>query len=239
MDRTPAFQPEAFELLRGIRAEPTVHYYHDHKAAFRQYVEGPLQALMRAAAGRLPAMAQSRLETRRNVFSRFPKNDFGRGLAWANYWGAFYPKGSRRIMDAQLAVWMDADRLNISFYINDYGIAPRQRFARNCNRYSQELLPLLGELTRLERVYLAYQGRTRLDETGRAVPERALTWPEWLEDPEQGDDWVFMSFTPAEVTSLPLDDLQDWVVRLFGLYFPLALLAMEEAPLPLIEAYVG
>ena len=94
------FTPETFSLLEAINRTPTAAFYLEHKAGFKQYVEQPLQALMRQAGARLPAMARAKLEMERGVFSRFLKNDFGRGGAWANYWGAFYPKGSRRIADA-------------------------------------------------------------------------------------------------------------------------------------------
>lgn len=237
LDTQPAFSSLAFDLLRGIHAQPTVHYYHDHKADFREYVEQPLQRLMARVAVRLPAMAQSKLETRRNVFSRIPKNDFGRGSAWDNYWGAFYPKGSRRIMDAQLALWMDPWRLHASFYINDYGTAPRQRFVRNCMRFRDELPELLTSLLQDETILLAEEGRTVTDEAGRVIPQQAMTWDAWLDAPEHGDYWAFVPFTPAQVTIMPAQDLEDRIVHVFTEFFPLVLLASEEDPLPLMRAY--
>ena len=146
MNDAPIFTPETFDLLEAIARTPSAAFYLAHKGEFKQHIEAPLQGLMRAAGARLPTMVRARMEMERGVFSRFLKNDFGHGGAWANYWGAFYPKGSRRIYDAQLAVWMDRSRVGISFYINDYGKVPRERFSRNCARYRRLLPDLLAHL---------------------------------------------------------------------------------------------
>jgi len=239
MPSAPIFTPETFDLLDAIARTPSAAFYLARKAEFKQHIEIPLQGLVRAAGERLPAMVRARMEMERGIFSRFLKNDFGQGGAWANYWGAFYPKGSRRIYDAQLAVWMDRRRVGVSFYINDYGIQPRERFRRNCARFRQELPGLLQHLVENPRIRLARDGRTMLDAQGYLVPEQPMRWDEWLDDPAGGDYWVFAAFRPEDVLSMPGDDLVDWVARLHTDYFPLALLAMDEEPLAQIEAYVG
>ncbi len=239
MTSAPIFSLEAFDLLEAIARTPSAAFYLAHKAEFKQHVEGPLQGLMRAAGARLPAMLRARMEMERGVFSRFLKNDFGHGGAWANYWGAFYPKGSRRIYDAQLAVWMDRRRVGISFYINDYGVVPRERFRRNCARYRLILPDLLAHLIQNPRILLARDGRTTLDEQGYLVPEQPMTWDEWLDDPAAGDFWAFVAFRPEDILAMAGDELVDWVARLHTDYFPLALLAMDEEPLAEMEAYLG
>ncbi len=239
MDLAPIFTPETFNLLAAIARTPTAAFYLKHKVDFKQYVEAPLQSLMRQAGARLPEMVRARMEMERGVFSRFLKNDFGHGGAWANYWGAFYPKGSRRIVDAQLAVWIDQHRVGISFYINDYGILPRERFRRNCARFRAKLPALLAPLIENPRILLARDGRTMLDEQGYLHPEQPMTWDGWLGDPASGDYWAFVSFRPRDVLAMPGEKLIDLVAHLHADYFPLALLAMDEEPISLIEAYLG
>ncbi len=233
------FTPETFDLLSAIARTPTAAFYLDHKAEFKQHVEAPLQALLRQSTQRMPEMVRARMETERNLFSRFLKNDFGHGGAWANYWGALYPKGSRRIADAQLAVWMDRRRVGVSFYINDYGKLPRERFRRNCARFQSVLPGLLRHLVENSRIMLARDGRTQFDAQGYLVPEQPMRWAEWLADPAAGDYWAFTSFRPEDVLVLPAAELVAVTSSLLADLFPLALLSMDEEPLANIRAYLG
>lgn len=236
----PLFTQQTFDLLAGIAQTPTVGYYRDHREAFRQHVEQPLQGLVLRAGERLPALMRGRLETRRNLFSRFMKNDFGRGGAWASYWGAFYPRGSRRLADVQLAVWLNAQRLQISFYIGDYAREPRQRFLRNIARLRPRLTGPGGYLRPLlddPRVQVSLPGRIFVDEEDNLVPELPLTWEEWLDDPAAAHFWARAAFHPRRVLTMPAAGLEDLVVRLHADYFPLALLAMEDDPEPLLTAW--
>jgi 5-methylcytosine-specific restriction enzyme B len=234
-----AFSEETFDLLAGIAQFPTAHFYQANRAAFKAWVEVPLQGLLLRAGARLPGMVREQMETRRGLFSRFLKNDFGRGGAWASYWGAFYPRGSRRLADVQLALWLNAHRVQVSFYIGEYGVVPRERFARNCARYHTLLPDLLAELVNNPRVLISREGRTLVNEAGEIVPEYPLTWEEWLSDPAAGGFWVRVAMQPKQALSLPAAALEDLVVKMHADYFPLALLAMEESPLPWIEAYLA
>lgn len=231
------FTSATFDLLAAIARTPTAAFYLERKPLFQELVERPLQGLLRRVAVRLPGMMRDRLETQRNIFSRFLKNDFGRGGAWANYWGAFYPKGSRRIADVQLAVWMNAERVGISFYIGEYGPAPRERFLRNVRQHRRALPRLLGGLLADPRVLLSHGGEEVLDGAGRLIPVHPVTWTEWLDDPAAADFYARDALTPRQAVTLPGEALEDLVVALHAAYFPLALLAMEENPLPLMEAY--
>ncbi|MCK7536774.1 MAG: hypothetical protein MZV63_40335 [Marinilabiliales bacterium] len=58
--------------------------------------EEPLQSDCGKVAEKLAPEMLDLLETKRGIFSRIPKNDWGRGGAWDFYWGAFYPKGGKR-----------------------------------------------------------------------------------------------------------------------------------------------
>ena len=239
MPSAPVFTPQAFDLLAAIARTPTAAFYLSNKAAFKEWVEAPLQGLLRRAALRLPGMFRAKMETERNLFSRFLKNDFGRGGAWSNYWGAFYPKGSRRVADVQLSVWVNATRVGISFYIGDYGTGPRDRFRRNCARSLHVLPGLLRPLVENPRILLPGGGRTRLDEEGYLLAEDPLTWQDWLADPARADYWALAAYRPLDVLAMPGDALEEQVARLHADYFPLALLAIEDDPLPLIVAYLA
>jgi 5-methylcytosine-specific restriction enzyme B len=235
----PVFSAESFNILAEIARTPTAAFYLAHKLDFKQFVEKPLQTVMHREAMLLPGMMRDLLERERNVFSRFLKNDFGHGGAWANYWGAFYPKGGRRIADMQLAVWMDCHRVGISFYIGEYAVVPRQRFLRNCNRYRADLSSLLVELLGDQRLVLAKDGQTTLDEAGRIIAEKPLSWDEWLDDPAAGNYWIFLPVTPSEVCAMCGEELAVLATRYHSAFFPLALLAMEDDPLPLIHLFLG
>lgn len=236
---SPVFTPETFALLDAIGRTPTAAFYLSRKPAFKRFVEEPLKALVRETASRLPRMMRERLETGRGVFSRFLKNDFGRGGAWAHYWGAFYPRGSCRLADVQLAVWIDRHRLGFSFYIGDYAAIPRGRFLRSLARHRAELPGLLADLLAEPRIQRAWHGETALDEEGRITARRPMSWDEWLDDPSAGDFWAYLALTPAEALETPPEDLAALAARTHAAFFPLALLAMEDEPLPVIRAYLG
>lgn len=232
------FSDPAFALLEQFSHDPRVRFYVAHRPELKMLIEDPFRQLMGQAAARLPALMRARLETRRNVFSRFLKNDFGQGGAWAHYWGAFYPLGGRRTADVQLAVWMDASLLQISFYVGDYAAVPRARFLRNCSRYSDELLELLPGLFAGHNLVLARDWDTCVDERGKIQAVHPLAWSEWLQDPARGLFCLRVPFTRREAAALPANDLVDLVVRLHSAYFPLALCTMDENPMPLIRAYL-
>ncbi|MGH0038291.1 MAG: AAA family ATPase [Myxococcota bacterium] len=126
-DGVSGFSEETFELLQRLSQEPTRACYEQHKEAIQEQVEKPLQELVHALAKRLPAESAGLLETERGLFSRIPKNDYGRGGAWDFYWGAFYPKGAKRINNAQLFVWINGERLEYGFFIGVQGKEVRDR----------------------------------------------------------------------------------------------------------------
>lgn len=235
---TAVFTATTFELLAAIARTPTAAFYMERKADFKAHVEQPLQGLMRRSALHLPVMMRERMETQRNLFSRFIKNDFGRGGAWSNYWGAFYPRGSRRLEDVQLALWINARRLGISFYIGDYARLPRERFLRNVKRYRQILPDLLADLVNDPHVLLSREGGEREDAAGNLVPEHPIGWSEWLDDPRSADFWVRVALSPAQAIAATTAELEALAIHMHAAYFPLALLAIEDNPLPVIDAYL-
>ncbi len=66
-----------------------------------------------------------------------------------------------------------------------------------------------------------------------------MNWAEWLADPAAGDYWAFAALRPQDVLAMPGGELVALVSTLLADYFPLALLSMDEEPLPGILAYLG
>ena len=87
------FSEKTFEHLRGLHESPTTTFYNERVEDFRLYVEEPFRKLMKSIAQHLPKNVTDFMETEKRLFSRIPKNDYGRGGAWDFYWGAFYPRG--------------------------------------------------------------------------------------------------------------------------------------------------
>ena len=128
------FSSKTFDLLERLQQNPTREFYQKHREDFKKHVEEPFQELFRSVASSLNPLIQDLMETEKGLFARIVKNDFGRGEAWDFYWGALYPRGGKRITDAQLYLWINASRLEFGFYIGEYGSEQRNRFVQNVKR---------------------------------------------------------------------------------------------------------
>lgn len=228
----------AFDLLADFERDPTARFYHAHREELRTWIQQPFQALMANVASRLPERMTGRLETRRNLFSRFLKNDFGQGGAWAHYWAAFYPSGSRRTADIQLAIWMDARLLQVSFYAGEASPLTKARLLRNCRHLNWDLLALLPGHFEGENLLLAESWDTTLTEAGQLHAVQPLTWREWLEDPARGLFCLRVPFARAQACQMPGEELASRAARILSAYFPLALCAMDEQPMGEIEKFL-
>lgn len=231
------FTNQTFELFKEIHDNPTKDYYEENRDDFRIRVEEPFKSLLETVASKLPTIITDRLETRTNIVSRFLKNDFGQGGAWDFYWGAFYPMGSKRTADAQLALWMNKDRLEISFYIGDYGLTVRERFQRNARMYGDALKSSLTELIKDPKVTLE-RSMTHIIEQ-QTLLSQPVSWDEWLSNPQISNFGVRVILDKAEVLSKSKTDLEDLILRYFIQFYPLVLVSQEEDPIPMIEQFLG
>ena len=191
---------------------------------------------MRLAARLLPRAVTEVMETERKVFSRFVKNDFGQGGAWDFYWGAFYPKGGRRTQAPQLSLWLNHKRLEIGFYIGNYGTRPRERFQRNCQKYAEQLVQLFDPLLVEGRILLGAQDNFDVDD-GLVVVKRQITWRDWLNDPASGDYDASLIFPKSQVLKMTQAQLVQEIALTYRKLFPLVLLATSDDPLPMIASY--
>jgi len=221
------FSEETFILLAGLSARPTKDYYQEHQEEFTRHLKEPFEALMGALAQRLPPEAKALLETEEGLTSHILKNDFGQGGAWDHYWGAFYPKGSKRTVDAHLFVWMNRDALRFGFYIGDYGTEPWERFKRNLREYRDRLRSILGStLGDMPELTFGF------------AEEPARTLREWLTMPSPSPR-ASLALSVDEVLALSRDDLATRGSVVFAVLFPLVLLATSDQPIADIEAYAG
>lgn len=227
----------AFELLAQLRANPTAAFYQSHKDEFVELVERPFQCLLRHVAEGLPTPILQLMETEKRLFGRFIKNDFGQGGVWPFYWGAFYPKGSKRSQDAQLSMWVNADYLEFGFYIGEYGSTQRKRFERNCKQHQGTLRNILSDALGDERYYFGPREEFVIGADGVVSHPVRRTWQEFLADPAAANCDVSIVIPRRELLSMSEDDLFTLVCHTHTRLFPLVLLAVEEDPIAAIAAY--
>jgi len=231
------FCETTFRLLASLKRTSTAAFYQEHKDSFVEFVEEPFQRILRQVATEFPPPILDLMETEKRLFGRFPKNDFGQGGAWPFYWGAFYPKGSKRSQDAQLSMWMDADYLEFGFYIGEYGSAQRKRFERNCLQHQSTLRTILADALGDERFFFGPREEFMIGSDGVIRQSVERTWQDFLADPSAANCDVSIVIPRRELLSLSADALVDWVQRTHIRLFPLVLLAVEEDPISAIAAY--
>jgi 5-methylcytosine-specific restriction enzyme B len=231
-----AFSHRSFELLEGIHQNPTREFYARNQDEFRRHVEEPLKELLTGVAALLPIAMKEVLETEKRLFSRFPKNDFGLGGAWDFYWGAFYPRGGKRIASAQLFIGIDKDRLEYGFSLGDYAEEHYSRFMTNVRRRRDSIVAALTpHIDTTDLVFGVIRQGIKVVDAG----QRGLSIQEWLSDLTAGEASVRVVLTPDEVLQQPEAELRDHVLETFKQLFPLVLLASSDNPLEAISDYVG
>lgn len=234
------FKSEAFALLRELDADPTVAFCQAHQPELHDLVVAPFQRILHHVAKRLPEQMIATLETEKWLFSAFAKNDFGLGGAWSHYWGAFYPKGSKRSQDAQLSMWINHELFEHGFYIGNYGSTQRQRFSRNCQVHAQILEPILAHLIG-DDVRFGSRDALAVQPDGTFAYRDGVepTWADFLQDPGRFYNDVSYFLAPEDLVELEEDALVERVLDSFRRLFPLVLLATLDEPLAEIEAYVA
>ena len=233
------FTIRTFDLLSKLHENPTKDFYLAHKEEFKTYLEGPFQQLFYDVAAQLPVPILKVMETKKRVFARIIKNDYGQGGAWDFYWGAFYPKGSKRIEDAQLSMWINPDLLEFGFYIGEYGAEQRQRFLRNCRRHYATLVRFLEGSLSDDRLIFTNHDDIVINPDNSVSSKVNLTWREWLKTPDQVNFDVSLVLPRAIALQYPAPELCDLIVQIYQRLFPLVLLTIEDDPIPAIGEYIG
>lgn len=232
------FSPTTFDLLSKLHSNPHKIVYDKHKPEFETYLINPFQHLMQTVAQHLPAAMTDLLETNHRIFARIPKNDFGQGGAWDFYWGAFYPKGGRRVEDAQMFLWINHEYLECGFYIGRYGSEQRQRFLENCHQYQAELVDLLQPTLAQAGVIFGDRADTVVRADGVVINGKGIDFQEWVKAPDASDIHVSFPLAQAQVLSRSEADLVTFIVQAYEHLFPLVLLATLNEPMPVLQEYL-
>jgi 5-methylcytosine-specific restriction protein B len=231
------FTGRTFELLAGLHESPTKAYYNEHRADIATHVEQPLRRLFADLAAEMPEPIRQHMEMEKQITARILKNDYGKGGAYDYIWGAFYPKGGKRISDPQLFVVLHRDRLDFGFYIGEYGKDQRERFARNCRENRDALLSALKD--RLSPLN-TYGTAADPDESQDAYAPKGggVGLAEWLRAPSEAGIRVGRFASATDVTARSAVDLRTLIADSFLQLYPFVLLSVSDDPMPLIRDYI-
>lgn len=223
----PAFKPEAFQLLQGLKQSPTKHFYSANKQGLQVEVEQPFRRLFRRVAAMLPPEVTDSMETEQGCFGRFLKNDFGQGGAHSHYWGAMYPKGGKRIKDAQLYLVIDGECVCFGFSVGAEADVSAKRLAGNLAR----LPGSTGERLRsaLAVLPLVFGGTNEEDiqqllAAGQATMDAAA----WMASPASYGVNVRVRMPRADVLETGSEALAVKIAETLEELFPLALMCLKD-----------
>lgn len=233
------FNLTTFDLLAQLHANPKKTVYDQHKKDFKDHLEEPFQRLMLAVADQLPVAITEIMETRRRIFAKILKNDWGQGGAWGFYWGAFYPKGGKRTEDAQLFLGMHHEHVECGFYIGEYGSAQRQRFLKNCQVYQTELAKhLQSAIDRKDLIFGRPSPDTNVATNDEILYSQGVGFSDWLQDPSTSKIRVAASLPKVKVLETSEADLIAYISQIYEQVFPLVLLATLDEPMSLLQEYL-
>lgn len=218
----------AFELLALLEENPLAETYSKHKDEFVLELEDPFKNIFAKATEELPQAITDTMELSRNVISRIPKNDFGRGGAHTHYWGAIYPRGGKRISDAQLFFWINAERFRVGFAIGHFASRSHERHVQNAIRHSQQLTRMFE--SGLED--LGWFSQIKEVTTGDAG------WQMYLQDPGRFETTVAVELDRETFLQRSDDELVAMIRDVWTQLFPLVLLTTSEDPLDQIKDYL-
>lgn len=224
------FSEETFKYLGELAENPTREFYLAHKDSIQRFVEEPVQELLKGVGANLPEGMLDRLETEKNIFSRILKNDYGRGGAWAHYWGAFFPKGGKRVTGCQLFVSLDQKGLKVGLFFGSQSGEQEKCFLANLKRYGSGLLQFLDE---------SWEERIQFfDERKEVVVHTPGTLKAWIKDPGHSPSGrAGLYWERDDLLELGREALILKVTQLFVDLFPLVLFALEENPMSAVLAW--
>ncbi len=222
------FTPETFGFFDGIAETPTKVFYAANKQAFKEAVEAPFRLLFRRIVDALPASITDVMDTKHDLFSRIPKNDFGRGGTWDYYWAALHLPDASRIESPQLYMWMNRDHLGLGFAFGTRRSDYEERFMQHLDDDEAELEELLSASFR--EAELMFGSR----EHAEPVADFGL----WAADPAALGLRVVATIPKEQLLTMSLEELVAIGVNTFTRLFPFVLLATLESPMPAIRRYL-
>ena len=226
------FSPSSFELMTGLEKDPTREFYTTHQDQFKDNVEEPIKSIFSEIAPSLPEMMQDILETQKKLFSRIPKNDFGKGGAWPHYWGAFYPKGTKRIEGPQLFVWMNHSGIRFGFGLGNYSSEWAESFRKAIKLYPEVIRQTMNEAWDIE----PDLGLGNLDRSPTLLSYKDLDT--WLKQPQDYGFEVAVSLSKEEVLAIESGELISRIKQCFIHLFPLILACTSYDPAKTISEWL-
>lgn len=243
LQKRGVFSHETFRVLKKLEENPTRDCYASIKEESKRYLESPFQKLFTKVTEGLPPEISEVMETEKGLFSRIPKNDYGRGGAWPHYWGAIYRKGGRRVEDAQLYVWINHKAFGYGFYIGEVGDSTQRTFLNNIRQYQGELISALEPLSDRLNTYTPGDNseRVKMLEKKIATPEfgeQDRSWVDWLADPDKYNYGLGVTLTRDQVLQISEEEMIADIRDAFITLFPLILFSISDDPLPAIYRYL-
>lgn len=227
------FSSTTFDLLEELHKNPTQEFYRSKREDFKEYVEEPVQRVLKRVAETLPPQMLDLLETEKKIFGKIAKNDWGKGGAWDFYWGAFYPKDGKRTEDAQLFLWINRDVVRFGFYIGEYGSAQREQFLKNCRQNAAALEKALKDNLPAD---LAFS--SSYDSSKNEKELIKTTFENWITDPAKLDIDAAVMMNKKTAGQINENEFVDRVSDVFKRLFPFVILATSDEPMPRIAAYL-
>lgn len=227
------FQDRAFFLLEKFKNAPVKQTYQDHKAEFNNVVRDPMRKLFRQVASPIEEVVGNSLETRTNLLSRIPKNDFGRGGIYHYYWGAFYEPEVGRQDSPQLYVIMRDGVIRVGFGLG-----------ANASSFMDRLKKNLKGQNIIDRDYL-----NALSERGIKVKipdSNDIASVADTIDPGEFLDAIYTHERPSLEVCIVQDEvvklgpkLSDEIQSVFELLLPVMILATYEFPQPYLDKWIA
>ncbi|MBT8400041.1 MAG: hypothetical protein KJO98_06170, partial [Rhodothermia bacterium] len=144
--QNPGFGEDAFRLLGRLQQRPTVSEYQRLKDELDVAVVTPFKEYRDDLVVNLVLPNRLPLETEKNVFSRFPKNDFGAGGAHSHLWFSFYRLGEKRLTDIQIVHSLSADSFTLGLYLHRRMSRPWRNFRRLVDQDFDRLVHCFGKI---------------------------------------------------------------------------------------------
>ena len=237
-DEYSIFQPETFRLLEELHHNPTSKFYLSKKDEFKKFIEKPMYKIMKLVAEELPNKITEVMETENNLFSRIIKNDYGRGGAWDYYWAAFYPKGGKRIEDAQLSIFINKDRFEYGSHIGEYGSEQKKKFLNNCKNNYNILEKILQPILDDESIVFGTHEELLTDNKLQSTYRSDVEGKDWLKNPDDYGVDIAVLVPKEEIIKISTKDLKEKILEYFKKMFPFIILSISDNPMQEINDYL-
>jgi len=179
----PGFAEETFLILDRLKAQPNSSQYKKEKASISSQIMTPFKLFRDDLVVNWVIPEAFDLITERNVFSRFLKNDFGKGGCNHHLWFSFYRPGFRRLTDLQLAYSIFPEGFNIGLYVAERAEIPMNRVRLLLDTETEQSLSAINRVLAHKNFHLVANKRGEkltisnpLDSIGKEICEADELW---------------------------------------------------------------